>query len=102
MDTIKEFKSVEALVRVLMTQDERCRNDDKWLTFRVFEEIAKANNERIYLPFKLFSQFPAFETVKRTRAKIQNVEKVLLPTDPQVLLKRQRREQEVKDYVRYG
>jgi len=100
MDTIEEFKTVEQLVRVLMAQDEKCRNSDKWLTFRVFEEIAKSHGERIYLPFKLFDKFPAFETVKRTRAKIQNVEKVLLPTDPQVLLKRQKRQGEVRQWAR--
>lgn len=83
-----------------MIQDERCRNCDKWLTFRVFEVIAKNNGERIYIPFKLFNKFPAFETVKRTRAKIQNTEGTLLPTDQKIKDKRKRRESEVKHYLR--
>lgn len=75
------MKGVKALIEKLMEEDARCRNDDKWLTYRVFQEIAKENGQGIFIPFNLFDKFPAFETVKRTRANIQNKEKRHLPYD---------------------
>jgi hypothetical protein len=95
LDTKAEFKTVKAIVEFLLKSDERCRNDDKWLTYRVFRYFTK-----IYIPFEDFSKIPAFETVKRTRAYIQNVEKKYIPTDLNVLAKRQRREQEVKQVLK--
>jgi hypothetical protein len=43
--------------------------------------------------FEDFAKIPAFETVKRCRAYIQNVEGILLPTDPDVIKKRSQRQQ---------
>ena len=45
----------------------------------VFQDIAKEQGQGIFIPFNLFKKFPAFETVKRTRAKIQNQEGRYLP-----------------------
>ena len=99
MNTKKEYGTIKNLVERLMERDERCRNSDKWLTYRVFEEIAKLHGEKIFIPFKLFAVFPAFETVKRTRAYIQNDLGQFLPTDPEVLIKRGKRERDVKDIM---
>lgn len=100
--TLNEFRSIETLVRDFLRTDERCRNDDKWLTYCVFQKIAQENNQAIFIPFELFGKFPAFETIKRTCAKIQNVFKEFRATDPAVLKKRCRREDEVKTYVKDG
>ena len=54
MNTKKEYGTIKNLVERLMERDERCRNSDKWLTYRVFEEIAKLHGEKIFIPFKLF------------------------------------------------
>ena len=95
LDTKAEFKTVKEIVEFLLKTDERCRNDDRWLTYRVFRYFTK-----IYIPFEDFSKLPAFETVKRTRAYLQNVEKKFPPTDEKVKEKRQRREREVKEVLR--
>lgn len=100
METVKEFKTIDRLVRNILSTDDRARNDDKWLTYRVFEEIAKQHGEKIYIPWKIWGEFPAFETVKRCRAKIQNNEGLLLPTDPEVLLRRKTRERTVRAIMR--
>jgi hypothetical protein len=55
---------------------------------------------KIYIPFEDFARIPAFETIKRVRAKIQNVDKRLLPTDEKVRRKRQGREYDVKEWLR--
>jgi hypothetical protein len=88
METRKEINKVSSIVEELLRKDERCRNDDKWLTYLVMRRFTK-----IFIPFEDFNKLPAFETVKRTRAKIQNVDKKYLPTDPEVIKKRQIREQ---------
>jgi hypothetical protein len=87
METEEEIKKVSVIVAQLMTEDERCRNDDKWLTFRVMQKFTN-----IFIPFEDFKKIPAFETVKRVRAKIQNKELRLLPTNREVALKRKMRE----------
>lgn len=85
-------KDIKTIVEDLLRDDIRCRNDDKWLTYRVFEIIAKKHGQGIFIPFNLFNEFPAFETIKRTRAKIQNEEKRYLPILPIQL----KREKEIK------
>ena len=94
METEKEFKKVSELVEHLLATEVRCRNDDKWLTYQVMRYFTK-----IYIPFEDFKKIPAFETIKRVRAKIQNVEKRYLPTDEKVRIKRQQREKEVKEWA---
>lgn len=100
MDTEIEFDNTRELVEKLLQKDERNRNDDKYLTYNVFQEIAKKHGKKIFIPFDLFKEFPAFETVKRVRAKIQNEENRFLPTDPNVLEKRNKRQKEVKDWLK--
>lgn len=45
-ETEKEFKTIKALVYFLMQTNVRCRNDDKVLTYEVFQEIAKRNGKK--------------------------------------------------------
>lgn len=95
METKEEFKKVSEIVEELLEKEERCRNDDKYLTFRVMQHFTK-----IYIPFEDFDKMPAFETIKRVRAKIQNVEHRFIPTDKEVLEKRQKRQQEIKEILK--
>lgn len=95
METEKEIKKVNELVLKLLEDDVRCRNDDKWLTYKVMRHFTN-----IYIPFEDFKNIPAFETIKRCRAKIQNVEKKFIPTDEKVLKKRQSREKTFKESFR--
>ena len=94
MHTLKEFNSVYELILELLEKDIRCRNDDKWLTYKVMRHYTN-----IYIPFEDFNKLPAFETIKRCRAKIQNKEKRFLPTSEEVIKKRWQRQKEVKRFV---
>lgn len=98
-ETEKEFKTIKALVYFLMQSEDRCRNDDKWLTYKVFQEVAKQHGEKIFIPFNIFKDFPAFETVKRVRAYIQNNQNELPPTDPEVIKKRSQRQHKVRQMM---
>ena len=66
MDTKKEIESIKSLVKELMEEDSRCREDDKWLTFRVMRQYSN-----VYIPFEDFDKLPSFETISRVRRKIQ-------------------------------
>jgi hypothetical protein len=90
-----EFKTVTQLVEHLLKVDERCRNDDKWLTYKVMRWYTN-----IYIPFEDFNKLPAFETVKRCRAKLQNEQGLYLPTIQEVINKRQKRQTDVAVWSR--
>ncbi len=102
MNTEQEFRTIKQLVTRLLKEDVRARNSDKWLTFRVFEEIAKRHGSYIYIPFDLFDKFPAFETVKRVRAKIQNEEELYLPTKESVIRRRKQRQHTISALMAGG
>lgn len=93
MENIREFNKVYDLVLKLLESDMRCRNDDKWLTYRVFRHFTN-----IYIPFEDFGKIPSFETVSRCRRKIQNKEGLFTPTDGKVVEKRCSRESFVRDW----
>lgn len=95
MSTEAEFRTTKELVRHLLATNERCRNDDKYLTYMVFQTIAKKHGKNIFIPFGLWSEFPAFETVKRVRAYLQNVKGEYPPTDPEVIARRQKRRETI-------
>lgn len=100
--TIKEFRSIKELVEKLLETEPNTRNDDKLLTYRVFEEISRAHGEGIFISFKLWNTLPAFETVKRCRAYIQNNEGRFLPTDPKALRLRKRRQKTIGKLMAEG
>lgn len=94
LNTNKEIKTVYSIVKGLLEKEELCRNDDKYLTFRVMQHFTK-----IYIPFEDFKKIPAFETIKRCRAKIQNDEGKLLPTIDKVRFRRRQRQHAFKQWA---
>ena len=75
---MNDLKTTKALVTVILEQDERARNSDSHLYFRVINTIAdKHNIDLTKIPVIDFllnlkkSPFPPFESVRRSRQKIQ-------------------------------
>lgn len=70
----KELKSIKALVKSILEQDEQARNSDSFLYFRLLERIDKAIlNVPVHdflLGMGLYG-IPPFESVRRTRQKVQ-------------------------------
>ena len=73
-----DLKTTKALVELILNQDERARNSDSHLYFRVINTIAdKHNIDLAKIPVIDFllnlkkSPFPPFESVRRSRQKIQ-------------------------------
>lgn len=71
---MKDLKSTKALVKSILEQDEQARNSDSFLYFRLLERIDKAiltvPVHDFLLGMGLYG-IPPFESVRRTRQKIQ-------------------------------
>ena len=75
---MEDLKTITALVKSLLEQDARCRNSDGFLYLRVL--FARAAQKGINLDAMTVSDFllnhhgssfPIFESVRRTRQKVQ-------------------------------
>ena len=73
-----ELKNTTTLVKSLLEQDKQCRNSDSVLYFKVLSVVGKQKGielEKMTVPYFLLNlhgaDFPGFETVRRTRQKLQ-------------------------------
>ena len=73
-----ELKNTTTLVKSLLEQDKQCRNSDSYLYLKVINHIAEQRGINIHglsVPMFLLNGadmgFVGFETVRRTRQKIQ-------------------------------
>ena len=85
-----QYEQIEWLLKT----DERCRNDDKWLTWRLMKFYTN-----IYIPFEDFEKIPAFANSQKIRQKIQNKEGKYLPTDPEVIKRRNVLNKKIKEFM---
>ena len=75
---MNELKNTTALVKSILEQDKRCRNSDSYLYLKVINHIAEQRGINLHglsVPMFLLNGadmgFVGFETVRRTRQKIQ-------------------------------
>ena len=75
---MKDLMNTTELVKSILEQDKQCRNSDSFLYLKVLSAVAKQKGvdlEKMTVPFFLLNLhgagFPGFETVRRTRQKIQ-------------------------------
>lgn len=75
---MNDLKTTTALVKAILEQDERCRNSDSFLYLKVLSVIGEQRGidiEKMSIPYFLLNMhgagFPGFETVRRTRQKLQ-------------------------------
>lgn len=75
---MNDLKTTTKLVKHILEDDKQCRNSDSFLYLKVLEHISNEEGyalERMTVPFFLENMnlygFPGFETVRRTRQKIQ-------------------------------
>ena len=85
---MNDLKTTTALVKSILEQDEMTRNSDSFLYLRVLERIGDEKGIHIHgitVPDFLASidvwGFPGFETVRRTRQKIQQHHPELASTE---------------------
>lgn len=75
---MNELKTTTALVKSILETDKQCRNSDSFLYLKVLSEMSKQKGidiEKMSVPYFLTNLhgagLPGFETVRRTRQKIQ-------------------------------
>lgn len=75
---MKDLKSTKALVQAILERDQRARNSDSYLYLTVLNIIAEKEKINLYnitvIDFLLNlnkSPFPPFESVRRSRQKLQ-------------------------------
>lgn len=75
---MSDLKTITDLVRALLEQDARCRNSDGFLYLRVLFTYAKKNGINLdamsvsdFLMNHHGNDFPIFETIRRSRQKLQ-------------------------------
>ena len=73
-----DLKNTTALVKSILEQDKQCRNSDSFLYLKVLSVIGKQKGidiDKMSIPYFLLNLhgagFPGFETVRRTRQKLQ-------------------------------
>ena len=76
--TMNDLKNTTALVKAILEQDKQCRNSDSFLYLKVLSVIGKRKGidiDSVSVPYFLVNlqgtAFPGFETVRRTRQKLQ-------------------------------
>ncbi len=94
MQTKKEISLVKKIVENALNESTRARNDDKHLTFLVLRYYLyhKSKPGTVTITLEDLPDLPAFETITRVRAQIQNVEKRFLPTNAAVKKRRKMRQ----------
>ena len=75
---MNDLKTTTKLVKAILEEDKQARNSDSFLYLKVIETIADQKDINLYgisIPVFLVSMkengFPPFESVRRTRQKIQ-------------------------------
>lgn len=106
MNKIKELMTVTGLVKAILIEDKQARNSDSFLYFKILKRIGKEKGIDIdsmfvtsFLLHMKDYQFPAFETVRRTRQKIQ-AEFPELSGNKEVQASRSENEAAFRDYAR--
>lgn len=103
---MNELKSITKLVKIILDQDERARNSDSYLYLRVLSVFAESkgiNLEEVKVPYFLLNLkdlgLPAFESVRRTRQKVQE-QHPELQSSARVQALRAEKEAEFRQYAR--
>ena len=102
---MQDLKTITKLVKAILEEDDIARNSDSWLYLKVIEYVAAEKNIDLYkitVPWFLANMsmfgFPPFESVRRTRQKIQATFP-LLASDEKVAAYRAENEAEYKSYA---
>ena len=102
MDREKEVKQVHSLVKIILQECPQARNSDPYLYYKVVERINPNALHRTF-EYTLLNMpelgLPCFETVRRSRAKIQSEHPELQSSEP-VHSFRSINEEIMKEYVR--
>ena len=100
---MSKIKDLDRKVRYCLSKDEASRNSDIRLTqviwWTYYRDSLKEIDNVFYVSLGKLFDLPREDNIKRIRAKIQNEEKLYLPTDPKVAKKRGWLEDDWRTYL---
>jgi hypothetical protein len=100
---MSKIKDLDKKVRAVLADDEKSRNSDIRLTqmiwWRYYQHNIKMIDDKPYVNMLDLFDLPREDNIKRIRAKIQNEEKLYLPTIPAIAKKRGWQEDEWRMYL---
>ena len=101
MATKTSIEKITKTVVSILEADVESRNDDRRLTFKVMLRLKGQSDKEPVLTLKLreLRKLPAFATITRVRAIIQNQLNKYLPTLPEVRRKRLIKEDTWLEYI---
>ena len=76
MKKLRELRQVKKTVTKILEKDTRARNDDKYLyllVVREFNRDAPDYSLELFLTDSMFKDIPCFETVRRSRQRVQSL-----------------------------
>ena len=89
-ELLEKLKTVKERVEYLLRKYPDARNSDLYLTILYLRKFTELGKYIDYIPYNVIRKYEGvFETIRRTRQKIQE-EGYYLPTDPKVLKKRRK------------
>jgi hypothetical protein len=91
-------------VGYLLSQHEKARNSDSWLICKYWatfypQKITRDEKGRAMIYLDEMVDVQSSESIRRTRQKIQNEEKMWMPTDPEVRKQRGISEEVYKEWA---
>lgn len=92
METEKEIRKTNEIVKELLEKDIYTRKSDTYLILEVLRELGI----KVYIPYKDLKDLPSFETITRTRRDLQKKFPDLV--DKETQRKRDKREDDFKDF----
>lgn len=91
----KEFRKAKEIVEEVLKEDERARNDYKWLALMVWQ---RKQLIKVFIPYNQLWEMMDYSTIHRVCQVIQHDEGKYLPTDTTQLLRRRIRENVIREY----
>jgi len=89
-ELLEKLRTVKDRVEYLLARYPDARNSDLYLTILYLRKFTELGRYIRYIPYNVIKKYDGvFETIRRTRQKIQE-EGRYLPTDPEVLKKRKK------------
>lgn len=82
--------SVKAVVESVLSEDMRARSSDKWLILLVLRRLGY----KIYLDYNEMTKMPSFESIRRSRQKLQEAGRFL--ASPSIQAQRAVNEEEMR------
>ena len=101
MTKLNELRKVKDIVTEILEHDRKARNDDAYLYLLVvskFNRYAPDYSLELFLTDPMFNDIPCFETVRRSRQRVQAL-RPELASDKRIKKLRHEQEQDYRDFA---